>query len=109
MAVRAGVKTGREMNSSQKTLLLVGVVAMFGMGLFPPWTIMTQYNSPAGKTVLEEPGDYSLIWEPPSIPKSAIWSNAKIDFSRLLIQWAAVAFVIAGGLFFFKEEQKNSE
>jgi hypothetical protein len=87
------------MNTKQKRLLQVGIVVGVLMGFVPPWTTTLNYEN----LHIERPGDYSLIFDPPSV---AVQSGVKIDFGRLVVQWVALAIAIGGGLFFFQEPAK---
>ncbi len=63
------------MNSSQRSVIVVGMLAVFGMLLMPPWKSRT----------------YALIFDPPA--------NTEIDLVRLMLQ-CALALVFAGAMFF---------
>jgi hypothetical protein len=66
------------------------------MGLFPPWTDIVHF-----KTIhTESPIGYALILAPPQLGAAHI---VKIDFSRLLLQWALVALAVGGGQIFLKD------
>lgn len=84
------------MNPRQLTVLWVGILAIVGMCLVPPW--IGRYNhTVAGET----DAGYHLLFKPPA-PRTAVWQGGpkwdfRIDLSRLGIQCFGVA-LLAGGL-----------
>ena len=88
------------MNPKQNKLLQIGLPVMVLMGLVPPWTATLHYQS----IHWQRSAGYSLIFEP---PKAEGLYSVTIDFGRLLVQWAAVSFVIGGGIFYFREPEKK--
>ena len=59
------------------------------MGLFPPW-LYTRHRSN-----VEQPAGYHLIFAPPAPERDFRSYGVRIDTGRLLIQWAALAAIVA--------------
>lgn len=90
------------MNRKQKLVLMVGICLITLMGLYPPWVrtfLVGQQRMRA-----ESPVGYASIFEPPEVRDHRV-VGIHIDFSRLLIQWAAVA-TLFGGLFWALKTSK---
>jgi hypothetical protein len=83
---------------------------MLAMGAIPPWARVTHNVFPSRvittETQTEVPAGYFFIWEPPK-PNSYLQSIT-LDWSRLLVQWLAVAFLTAAGLLYFKGSDRKS-
>lgn len=88
------------MNRAQKSVLLIGTVVIAMMGIYPPWIRVEPERAP-------QPMGYGFLWKPPSEYKAEkanlfglqlqldfgpVTAN-RIDWSRLLTQWATVALV----------------
>lgn len=86
------------MNHAQKTILLVGTIVIAVMGVYPPW-LRVEPNQSAQSM------GYGLLWSPPfenrserarlfgfelQVDMGPVTAN-KIDWSRLLAQWATIA------------------
>jgi hypothetical protein len=83
------------LNSKQKSALWLGTTILVAMGSYPPWQ-----SGPGGA-----PADYALIFKPPqSLPGQP---PMQIDFSRLLLQWAMVAFVTSSMVLTRHESGEN--
>ena len=107
------------MNAMQKQVLAGGAAVMLLMGLFPPWTKVThEFGSVGGNgffahTGTEQPAGYSFLFDPPEPVKSSdsngniYHGSIKIDFNRLLLQWAMVAFVLVAALPYLKDCDKK--
>lgn len=106
------------MNPIQKELLVYGAVVMLAMVAFPPWVRITQHVTPAFdksavQTETQESAGYSWLFEPPKANNQPSWGygsyeSVKIDFGRLVVQWATVAFVLGAALLYFKGSDKKS-
>lgn len=86
------------MNSKQKKIFLSAIIVIVSMGLFPPWTQSMQFS---GQDLSKHLG-YSFIFTP---PKSIISGfDGKINVITLLVQWAVVALLGGGLIYYFKRE-----
>ena len=92
------------MSPKQKTILWIGIVLIVIMGLYPPWIITGSWQG--GQT--ENPGGYYFLTNPPTpdYKETTGIPGAKVDFSRLVIQWIIVV-VIAGGLIISVRSKSN--
>jgi hypothetical protein len=106
------------MNAMQKHVLAGGAAVMLLMGLFPPWTKVTHEFARVGgdvseHTETEQPAGYCFLFDPPEPVKSSdsngntYHGSIKIDFNRLLLQWAMVAFVLVAALPYLKDCDKK--
>ncbi len=86
------------------------------MGAIPPWVRIQKYvtravyGSPA-QTETEEPAGYAFIFAPPPANRQSlplVYEGVRIDFSRLLIQWAAAALATAAAMAYFNDSDKKS-
>ncbi len=73
-----------------KNILLCGAVAFILCGLFPPWQYTADRNGEYGFHS-SKPAGYSLIFHPPKPQDNGAAFGVKIDFGRLLLEWAALA------------------
>ena len=85
------------MTKIQKIVMWVGIIAVVGMGLYPPWTTKFtrtglsachyKYNPihKAPHFTLDHPGSENMSL-----------GRGYIDIHRLLVQWAMVAFITGG-------------
>ncbi len=93
------------MNHAQKTILLIGTIVIGLMGSYPPW-LRIEPDKPAHSM------GYGFLWTPPTelraeranlfgielqLDLGPITAN-RIDWSRLLTQWATVAVLTASGI-----------
>lgn len=85
------------MNSTQKMVFLIGVIAIAWMGMYPPW-------KEAGPRGL--PKDYGAIYAPPKVSNPE--KGLEIDFARLLLQ-IGVAAILTGGLITASSTQKEED
>jgi len=93
------------LNALQRKILLVGIAVIVLMGICPPWKHTFKYKSINS----EEPAGYGLIVYPPSAEGyGPAGYGIKIDFSRLLIQWAVTAAVTGGGVL-LTAKQKDAQ
>ena len=83
-----------------KPIIIFGAVAFIVSALFPPWVFTINLPN-AGPT--ERPGGYHLIFDPPPAYKSAS-AGVRIDYARLLIQWAVIGIVVAGAVSIRRKE-----
>ena len=82
-------------NSTQKMVFLIGIIAIAWMGMYPPW-------KEAGPKGL--PRDYGAIYAPPKVSDPE--KGLEIDFARLLLQ-IGVAAILTGGLITASSTQKD--
>jgi hypothetical protein len=102
------------MNHAQKTILFVGALVIGLMGLYPPW-LRIEPDKPA------VPMGYGLLWDPPTQMKAEranlfgielqldigpVTGN-RIDWSRLLTQWATVGLITASGIAIASTRRKS--
>jgi hypothetical protein len=97
---------GNSMNKKQRVVFLVGIGIIVLMGLIPPWYYHAVYSREQ-RLMFEIPAtdDYGLLFSPPSwdLTRKPIFDPVpRIDFSRLLLQWAVVAIGTAGICFALK-------
>lgn len=83
-----------KLNSKQKNILIIGVVAILLMGAVPPWT----YTFKSTSTYSETPAGYGFIASPPSRRVASGMHGIKMDTSRLFIQWITTIVAISIGL-----------
>ncbi len=85
------------MNTTQKAVLLVGLMVLVGMFLYPPWMITLSGGefyygyAPLWHSPLREPEtafDFFTRAGSPSLPRS---TREHINYSRLLLQWFLVS------------------
>jgi hypothetical protein len=88
-------------NSNQRKVLIVGIIAIVVMGIFPPWTYTFKYES----TYSEVPAGYSLIVNPPAPREEGYVHGVKLDISRLIIQWLIVSASTGLGLFLLSNKK----
>jgi len=98
------------MNKRQKTALWLGIIVMFTMGVYAPWTITW---GPAGG--VQTPGGYACIFtSPDNLPKRILEPigvklagasqqisasfGIRLDVEKLLLQWALVGMVAYGAV-----------
>jgi hypothetical protein len=79
------------MNTKQKVILWIGIIAFVLMGIFPPWMIT------GNEQVCLSMG-YSFILNPPN-------KVCRMDASHLCIQWVMVAVITAGLVITFKDKR----
>jgi hypothetical protein len=93
-------------NTTQRVIILSGMAVIVLMGLYPPWT----YTFKSSITYSEQPAGYGFIASPPRTIADSLMHGAKMDMSRLLIQWAVtIAASCAGVLVTAKrKDEQNS-
>ena len=86
-----------------KPIIILGAIAFVASGLFPPW--VSTFNPPGGG-VSETPAGYRLIFDPPSYSGAGAryLGGVRIDYGRLLIQWAMIGAVVAGAISLRRKE-----
>jgi hypothetical protein len=90
------------MNAKQKAITYIGLMVFVLAGLFPPWIKVTRILANTGMRILQEdPVGLSFILSPPiwdiaghSAPH--YFTNAKLDVSRLAIEWMLILAVTVG-------------
>jgi hypothetical protein len=101
--------------TSPRELLAGGFAVMFLMGLFPPWYAITPtFGDVHPAVTTEKYVGHGFLFHPPKPFRSFnrwgvqyIEGAIKIDFTRLLVQWAMVAFVLGGALLYLKDRDKK--
>jgi hypothetical protein len=97
---------------TKQTVLIFSAVAFLGCGLCPPWVYV--FNAEGAH--VERNAGYGLIFSPPSpeshvdtLPKdlgaSSLFS-AKVDMSRLGVEWVCVC-ALTGVAWFFVPKSKR--
>ncbi|HEY9712639.1 MAG TPA: hypothetical protein V6C72_04170 [Chroococcales cyanobacterium] len=71
------------LNDKQKSAIWLGALLAISMGCYPPWKEL----GPGGN-----PAPYALIFQPPLA--AAGHGPVGIDYSRLLLQWSMVGFLV---------------
>lgn len=79
---------------STKTIVRIGSFLLIVSCLFPPWRYTFDANGDRGAHSYQ-PGPYQFILEPPSPIRSEYQYGVRIDFSRLLLEWAAIGIVFS--------------
>lgn len=72
------------LNDNQKLVILIGTVAVFAMGIYPPWEWLGQLGTSTG--------GYGFIFVPPA-PEGP---GDRIDLGRLLVQLGVAVLVTIG-------------
>jgi hypothetical protein len=90
------------MNTKQKICLWLGIAVIVLMGLFPPWMAAT----PNGRNYVA--GGYGFILFPPNQFGESLWL-ARIDFAKLVAQWAMAAVVATGLIVTFAGKKPKDE
>ena len=82
------------MNSSQRNVIIVGVMALFLMGLIPPWIQVLDLEG----LYRELPLGYEPIFSPPRPTRLQASLNSasyvSLDVTRLAVQWITVCLVV---------------
>jgi hypothetical protein len=89
------------LNSNQRKVLIVGIIAIVVMGIFPPWTYTFKYES----TYSEVPAGYSLILIPPAPRNTSYVHGVKLDISKLIIQWLIITASTGLGIFLLSNKK----
>jgi hypothetical protein len=71
---------------------LTGVAAADVMGIIPPWIDIFSYEGIGSEGL----AGYAVILD---LPKPQLLHTARIDVSRLLVQWLVVRLAAGGGVF----------
>jgi len=93
------------MNAAQRIVLVVGIAAVLGRGLWPPWVyIHTEWEgswrvTPAHVTVVR-PAGFSFIDDPPQVKSPD--SGVRLDVAQLAMQEAIIVIATVMGVFLFK-------
>jgi hypothetical protein len=82
------------MNWKQKLVLWLGIIVFVGMTLYPPALVQQPFEMPGGSASYREETVYMWLFDVPS---------GKINYDRLLMQWAIVFAVTLGGLSSLKD------
>lgn len=79
-----------------RKVIIFSVLALVLSGLFPPW--IYTFNAPGARST-EYPAGYHLIFDPPpSQREKDKWAGVRIDYMRLLIQWAMIGAIVGGAI-----------
>ena len=78
-----------------KPIIILGAFAFIVSGLFPPWVFTL---NPPNASPTETPGGYHLIFDPPPPERKLAIAGVRIDYARLLIQWAVIGVIVAGAV-----------
>jgi hypothetical protein len=90
------------MNAKQKAVTYIGLMVFVLAGLFPPWTKVTKILANTGMRILQEdPVGLAFILSPPiwdisGQPAPHYFTNAKLDVSRLAIEWTIILALTVG-------------
>lgn len=91
------------MNAKQKAVVFICALILVFMALAPPWTETFISESAHSKRAI----GYFLVFDPPRPSSDNKRVGVTIDFSRLLVQWFAVALFGAMLFFVLKSRAKN--
>jgi len=120
-------------NKEQKLTILIGVGIIVLMGLIPPWyyhaLLSRNIDGPSQPSAVTLPVGYRFLFSPPGLESVPVFSSCYndedhwvdnpdgdfyhkssgpcIDLSRLLIQWAVIAFATAAIVFALKDRRKT--
>ena len=97
------------MNALQRLVLLVGIVAVVGMGTYPPWRETWEHASgyPGVTTVRNSwPAGYSLITQPPS-PVHYKQGGLQMDATKLAVQEAIAVIATGMGVLLVSSRKSN--
>jgi hypothetical protein len=113
-----GVRT-LSMLSRTQIVLLAGIVATATMAICPPWIQSFEYGD---LRIGPSAGAYHWLFSPPGPPQWFWWTamyhntpetanlwKSSVDIPRLLIQWAAVAVITGGLLWFLRSSGSRSQ
>jgi hypothetical protein len=90
------------MNAKQKAIIYIGLMVFVLAGLFPPWIKVTKILANTGMRILQEdPVGLSFILSPPiwdidRHPAPHYFTDAKLDVSRLAIEWTIILALTIG-------------
>jgi hypothetical protein len=93
------------MNKKQKIVCLIGVGVIILMTLIPPWYYHVASRRVGDRQIVfEHQGNYGFLFSPPDPPDFGYrnYCIARIDLSRLLVQWVVVAIATGGIVWFLK-------
>jgi hypothetical protein len=65
-------------------------MAILALTLYPPWCYTYQHS---GVSQVSRPGPRALLFSPPAPEKALAAYGVRLDFSRLLLEWAGVGIV----------------
>lgn len=91
------------LNSNQRKVLIVGLVALLIMGVFPPWMYTFDFRSISN----DIPVGYRIITSPPEPISKMRGNGVKIDISRLIIQWLTVSASTGLGILLLSNKKEN--
>jgi hypothetical protein len=92
------------MNIRQKVVILIATIAIFIMGIFPPYHLSGN-NLNVTK--------FGFLFLPPTQSRTNIsgWTydiEPSLDTSRLYMQWALIILVGVGLTLFFRDQRNNT-
>jgi hypothetical protein len=87
-----------KLNSVQQACLVLGVITIFALSVYVPWTFTLDFQS----MKMERAAGYSFLTSPPLPPKDAhprpdLW-GAKVDVSRVLIPMGVVLLAMSSAI-----------
>lgn len=85
-------------NPLQRKILVAAALLFVAAGACPPWT----YTLDAQSFHRERPAGYALIMTPPAPEQNVPAFGVKLDVSRLIVQWLALAALTGGALLLAK-------
>ncbi len=94
------------MNALQRLVLLLGVVAVVGMGIYPPWIYTTEAAARTGGESIRglESAGYFFITQPPAPKPGRLLLEQKgvrLDTARLAVQESIAIVAVIMGVFLF--------
>ncbi len=87
----------KKMNKKQLKCLWLGVIIIVLMGLYPPW----YFPSTRDGFKVRLPAGYKLML--------TTEKGARVDITRLYVQWVMVGVITGGLIYTFKDKPKDTE
>jgi len=94
-----------KINSAQRKIIILSIAMCILMGIFPPWIYTFDYKS----THSETPAEYAFIFDPPWPEEDNRRYGARIDLSRITVQWITLAIVTTGALLLVSGSRKEKQ
>jgi hypothetical protein len=91
------------MKAHQRTIVLVGVMALVLLVLFPPWEVFTSGFAEPDVAPMTFKAGHHFILSPP-VPAAPAW-NRRVDLKRLVALGAAVIGLTGAGVLVAKRGQ----
>lgn len=90
----------------QKWALWIGILLTLAMGLYPPWILEVTADDPSIRS-LPFSVQYGWLIAPPSGPPDLGFWFARLDMSRLVVQWVLVWTITTALLWTLRQKQSS--